>query len=590
MREQKGYSRTIFTKLVIFTIITSILPTTFLCAILFDQIKDMTEREIMESYNQFSYQYLRNIEEKLVQYENSIGFISENTIIVESIENQEEGIYRRGDKISEEVFKSLLLDNQIELRNCMVYSMKEDNPVYGTSAAMMSAAKQETWYQFYEGQIGEWFYYPVYSNKNKTVASLVQNINKINVNELGQEVLGIVKLDVYIDRLFAPANLEKRSFEVVVYDKDHKIWYSSDESKNHQLTDIVEQDIKNLDMNFHGVSKIKDRIIFHSKVNTFDLNVMLIFEKSELTQKRRELAGMLFPIFFIVIGTVTIGAYLFANKFSKRINILVHKFKTAETGNLEITAPIPGDDEITVLDVQFNEMLNQLNKLIQKNYVQELEKKETELKNLQLQINPHFLYNTLETISSISAVQHVFVVCDICQKLGEIFRYSLGKNHGEFVTVEQEIHHVQNYIFIQKLRYGNKFEVFYNIEPGTEKCTILRFILQPIVENAILHGLDPMTGCGTLEITVEKKEDILIIRIEDDGVGMDITKKEELLNYINQQNSKTDDKKSIGVRNVNRRIKLVFGDEYGIKIESDIYSGSSFMITFPLKMEGEDHV
>ncbi|MCA5963452.1 histidine kinase [Blautia sp. RD014234] len=95
-------------------------------------------------------------------------------------------------------------------------------------------------------------------------------------------------------------------------------------------------------------------------------------------------------------------------------------------------------------------MLGKLDALIQKNYIRELENKEAQLKNLQLQINPHFLYNTLETISSMAAVKQVFDICDICQRLGEIFRYNLGKNYGEFVTVAQELGHVQNYIFIIK--------------------------------------------------------------------------------------------------------------------------------------------
>ena len=138
-------------------------------------------------------------------------------------------------------------------------------------------------------------------------------------------------------------------------------------------------------------------------------------------------------------------------------------------------------------------MLGKLDSLIQKNYIRELENKKAQLKNLQLQIIPISFTTRWKPSAPWAAVKQVFDICDICQKLGEIFRYNLGKNYGEFVTVAQELGHVQNYIFIIKKRYGNRFEVFYNISIDTDNAMTLRFILQPIVENAILHGLVKQT-------------------------------------------------------------------------------------------------
>ena len=239
------------------------------------------------------------------------------------------------------------------------------------------------------------------------------------------------------------------------------------------------------------------------------------------------------------------------------------------------------------LDRQFSHMLGKLNALIQKNYIRELENKEAQLKNLQLQINPHFLYNTLETISSMAAVKQVFDICDICQKLGEIFRYNLGKNYGEFVTVAQELGHVQNYIFIIKKRYGNRFEVFYNISPDTDQVMTLRFILQPIIENAILHGLVKQTTTGTLELSVWEEDNCLMIRVEDDGIGMDIQKVEELNRSINVADNLTKTGRNIGIRNVNQRIKLACGERYGITVKSTLHYGSQFDIRLPLIRKGE---
>lgn len=248
---------------------------------------------------------------------------------------------------------------------------------------------------------------------------------------------------------------------------------------------------------------------------------------------------------------------------------------------------ISGTDEIAVLDQQFNRMLGKLDQLIKTSYVQKLENKEAQLKNLQLQINPHFLYNTLETISSIAAVKQVFVVCDICGKLGEIFRYSLGKDYGELVPLEQEMTHIKNYMFIQKIRYGDRLQVFYNIDVDAAHVYIPRFILQPIVENAISHGLSNLTSVGTLEVSAFEKKDRLYIEIEDDGEGMVREKVAEITRFINTAKP-VEGKKNIGIRNVNQRIKLAYGEAYGITIRSAPYQGSRFTIQLPIMRKGEE--
>lgn len=589
MKHHKRYSRTIFKQLLFFSVVTSILPIAIISAILFTKIEGMAEREIMDSYRQLASQYTQTIKKKLFQYEKTLALISNNTLIKEQLEQEEKGIYERGIMISGEVIKSLFLEGQDEFRNCMVYSKKESNAVYGYRVSMNDVAENEGWYDDYNGNNEKWFFYSDGITEMNSIASLVYRIEKLDIETFNLEDLGIVKLDIYINRLFAPADLDQQanSFDVLVYDDYGKLWYSSDLEKGNELPNYLKAaGVEELEED--SIVQLKDQAVFYSSIDQSGLHTVLLFDNGGFTEKKKEVQKLLLPVILILIGIVTTGAYLFARKFSKRINVLVDKFKMVETGNLAITESVQGSDEIAVLDGQFNHMLKKLDELIKKNYVQELEKKEAELKNLQLQINPHFLYNTLETISSIAAVQQIFIVCDICQKLGEIFRYSLGKNHGDFVTVEQEMHHVQNYIFIQKLRYGQKLEVFYHIEPGAEQCMLLRFILQPIVENAIVHGIGTLAGNGTLEITIERQQDVLLIKVEDDGIGMDERQKEELEAYINRPKNKKDHKKSIGVRNVNQRIKLTCGDEYGIKIDSNLHKGSSFLITLPLDGKGEE--
>lgn len=581
--KRKQYS-TVFFQLALFFFVAGILPIVILGMYMYRRVNSLAGQELTHSYELLASQYLGAVQEKVMQYETSLGFIAKNTIINEQLGNGELNTYVRGKMISEEVSQSLILDDRNTIRSCLIYSFLEDTPVYGTRVTMGDVAVREKWYQFWKGEVEEWFFYENPVNTGENLGVLVYPIYHQNLTALKWEQIGIVKLEFYLPRLFAPAREDRNSFRVVVFDDDEHIWYQTEGVDEKEALECLTK-VREMDWNDGIVRKVNGQMVCAQRLEECGLNLQLFFGRDGLEQKRREVNRMILPLILLVTGIDSVGCYIFAGMFSKRVNFLVNKFKRVETGDFSVTEPISGKDELRILDDQFSHMLETINSLIRENYVRELEKKETELKNLQLQINPHFLYNTLETISSIAALRQAFTVCELCGRLGEIFRYSLGKDYGEFVTVEQELHHVENYVYIQKVRYGDKFEVFYHVEPEVRQCLILRFILQPVVENAILHGIAPMTGSGTLEIAVERREETLCVRVEDDGVGMDGMKKAELEDYINSPESGSQERGqgSIGVRNVHRRIRLACGDQYGVAIESEPYRGSSFLITFPLR-------
>lgn len=575
------YSHRIFTQLVVFTLLISLIPTLSITSFLFYKLENMVKTELSNSYLQMTSQYIKNIQEKLTQYQYSLDVIADNTVILEALVDQTESPYIKGEQISSEVTKSLLLDRQKEIRNCMLYSDIDEYPVYGKRASMVKEAGHEEWF-LQERAIKEGGFSYISSAGNVPVLSFVKNIEDVNIHNYEKKQLGFLKLDLYMDLIFRPAataNEGDSSYEVIVSSDDNKILYSSAPGKNFLL---------NAWLGSQDTSEWIDGFtIKQEHLNGCSLNVLLLFDNHQLKAKQQAVRQTVLPIILCVTLLILFWSWLYSRNFSARVGCLVQKFHTAGTGDLNIYGPIAGNDEIAELDRQFSHMLGKLDSLIQKNYIRELENKKAQLKNLQLQINPHFLYNTLETISSMAAVKQVFDICDICQKLGEIFRYNLGKNYGEFVTVAQELGHVQNYIFIIKKRYGNRFEVFYNISVDTDNAMTLRFILQPIVENAILHGLVKQTTTGTLELSVWEEEDSLMIRVEDDGVGMDIQEVEELNRSIHVADNLTKTGLNIGIRNVNQRIKLACGDQYGITIKSTLHYGSQFDIRLPLIRKGE---
>ena len=575
------HPKTIFRQFLVFSLLISLVPIILASTILFKNLENTAEKELNASYKQIGLQYINNIKDKFTRLETGILVVSKNTIISEQLLSKSDSPYIKGESVSEEIFKSLLLEGRNEINNCIVYTKIKDNDIYGRSASTWNVAKKEGWYGYYKNKPGKWFIYPSVVNKNLqiNIASIVYEIYNLDTKSLVQNNIGAVKLDVNLNRMFRLTSRDRgnNSFDVILSDTEGNILYSETAMDKEIQKKILSNDSFNESENL----TIDDFVIYNFKLNNLGLNVLLAFGNKELISKKNQIINIFFPVLFVLIFIVVIVSGIFAKRFSKRVNLLVDKFKSAETGDLSVKKAISGDDEISILDEHFSHMLVKLDKLIKTNYVQELDRKKLELKNLQLQINPHFLYNTLETISSIAAVNKVFIIGDIAGKLGEIFRYSLGKNYGDFVSLNDELKHIENYIFIQKVRYGDKLEVFYDIENGVEDCLIPRFILQPIIENSILHGIAPKATGGTIEINVSLEESKLIIRIEDDGIGMDSNYAEMINNSINSPVTDNEDSTGVGIRNVNQRIKFIYGNEYGLKLKSSVNCGSSCIISFP---------
>ena len=592
MKGKGIHSRSIFVQLLVFSLLASLVPTLLISIFLFYKLDRTAQAEVQDYHDQITSQYMKNIEEKLQQYRNSLEVIANNTVILNTLTDETLNPYDKGELVSKEVNNSLLLEKQSEVRNCMIYSSVQDCKIYGRRASMMQQASREVWYLQERAMKDDCFSYFALKD-SEPILSLVKDIEELDTEHLSRSQLGIIKLDVAMKRLFVPAatdSEENATYDVIVYKnegEDAKILYQTLKENGSEILKKYWSDTAKEETGANSEGLIDTYTVAGQTLEDYGLNLLFLFDNQDSLEKRAEIIETILPLLLLLMIAVTGVIYWYSKDFSSRVELLVKKFRRAETGDLSVSEKISGTDEIAVLDQQFNRMLGKLDQLIKTSYVQKLENKEAQLKNLQLQINPHFLYNTLETISSIAAVKQVFVVCDICGKLGEIFRYSLGKDYGELVPLEQEMTHIKNYMFIQKIRYGDRLQVFYNIDVDAAHVHIPRFILQPIVENAISHGLSNLTSVGTLEVSAFEKKDRLYIEIEDDGEGMVREKVAEITRFINTAKP-VEGKKNIGIRNVNQRIKLAYGEAYGITIRSAPYQGSRFTIQLPIMRKGEE--
>ncbi|WP_105614398.1 sensor histidine kinase [Vallitalea okinawensis] len=293
---------------------------------------------------------------------------------------------------------------------------------------------------------------------------------------------------------------------------------------------------------------------------------------------------------FICIFIAIVISILFSRYIAVRFKALISCMELVENGNFEIGEQgkkLNKEDELSIIFRHFFRMVDRIKALINNNYIQEIEKKEAQLNALQYQINPHFLYNTLEVINAMAKVKECEEIGQVSQTLGDLFRYNMNRTSSDVVALREEIDHIKNYIYLQNIHHNNSIEVFYDFTDKHLDLRIQRFILQPIIENAIKYGFKPRGGYGCIEISGQMEEENFIISIQDDGIGIPIDRLEIINSDIQLEINDSHSSESIGLRNINQRIKLAFGTEYGIKIQSVYEMGTTVDIILPIINGGE---
>lgn len=242
--------------------------------------------------------------------------------------------------------------------------------------------------------------------------------------------------------------------------------------------------------------------------------------------------------------------------------------------------PVAGTREVEELSDSFGHMVHRIQHLMATVREEEVNLRKTELKALQAQINPHFLYNTLDSIAWMCEQGRNTDAVNMVHALARLFRISISKGH-ELIPIRKELEHAESYLQIQKYRYKNQFSYDFKVDETCLDCLCNKITLQPILENAIAHGLDLMVEPGHIDVEVCRDGKDILFRVRDDGIGMD----EEQVQHI--LHSEPGDRTGIGIKNVNDRLRIYFGEGYGLRIESEPDVGSCVEIRMPQVQEGE---
>lgn len=546
-----------------------------------------TNTEIQRAYEQTLERLAENTNTRFANYYDMIEHLCAN-VTIHAAMTDKSSPWVNGAIISREINKYIRFNKNLGLDKCMVYSEVPGCPVYHQNATTREYAMYEYWYDIYINSQRDYFFYTK-PDTDEVIMSLIKPVIATDFsNPYYGKRLGFIKLDIDLQDFF-------NSFLPIEPDTAHTVFILSEENrilyKRHStLYEIDESDL---------LKKIRDGVslyrlpksgsllfLMQKRTACNGIKTVICFKDNTVREKLVSILKATVLMGFTSIILIFVFAYHLSGKIAVRVNTLIAKMKQVEHGDLEIqNTHKKNEDEIGIIEKQFDKMVVRLSQAIEQNYITEIENREASLRLLQLQINPHFLYNTLEAVSAIAMQKQAYIICEITEKLSALFRYAVSKQPGESVTFAEELQHIENYIYIQSVRFPSAFSIRYSIPQMLKNCLMPCFILQPPVENAFNHGLKECKSGGLIEICARAEQSVLHIEIKDNGRGIEPERLQKIKVHLYGKGRGNKIKSyghSIGLKNVHSRIQTAYGKAYGADIESIHGEGTRVILKLPL--------
>lgn len=386
------------------------------------------------------------------------------------------------------------------------------------------------------------------------------------------EHLGVVLIDLsykFIEDYISGLDLGSTGY-AYIFDQNHQILYHPEEKA--LMDEMKASELLELAKEMDG-SLSRNRIVTKKEIPQLQWTLVGISSMEKMDDLKRQMMGMIVWINLLLIVVGIFISWAVSRRLTKPIFELQRAMQDVDKnwGHIQISSR--SSTELKALTEEYNALLDRIKKLTEDIAEKENTKRIFELKALQSQINPHFLYNTLDTILWLAEFGENEKVVEVSKALGEMLRLSLNINQ-DMVSLTQEIAHTKNYLKIQQQRYLDKIEYQISGDKNLQNVEVPKLILQPIVENSIYHGIRPKKGKGLIEIFYYKEKEDLILQVKDNGLGYHPEKKEEHLIKTRLG--------GIGLKNVDQRIKILYGEDYGLTIGNHEEGGT--IVRYRLKM------
>ncbi|MEH7547978.1 MULTISPECIES: cache domain-containing sensor histidine kinase [Bacillaceae] len=581
-------------KLIVLLLLISIVPSIGLSILTGMTVERIIEKQVTENTLQLIGQVNKTLESYANNMQNISYLISFNPDIKRFIEETEDN-QSTGEMDTYEMreFLRSLSTLYPEVAGILVANSSGkyiSNELYSDSNENLTEQK---WYKQAEENKGIFKILGHPSNRN--VKSYVQykddeviSVVRAIIDPDTQKVKGVVLIDLKL-RVIAEATkdarLGKTGYLMVLDEKGENIYSPAKQLINRfPLKWVADGEAGTF---FRKVNGSKSQFIYQKSSFT-NWTTVGVFPSNEAVSEIKEINFYMISFVFIVCLFGLTASYYLSTSMSRPIGQLMSFMHKAETGDLTVRYRGDRKDELGMLGRSFNAMLVQINKLISLTEKQERQKREAELRSLQEHIKPHFLYNTLDTINWMARKHGAEDVANLVGSLSRLFRIGLSKGQ-DIIPLSEEIEHIHSYLQIQKARYKDKLNYTLEVNESIKKVPIPKLILQPIVENAIYHGIKERRGPGQILIKAEEYMGDLIIRIKDDGKGIPKEKLTALQENLEVCFSEAEERMGLGygMRNTQARIRFTCGDQYGLSIDSEEGKGTTVTILLPIESGGQ---
>ncbi len=420
-----------------------------------------------------------------------------------------------------------------------------------------------------------------FSGMNEQVFTIARNYFGIR-NEVGNSVyVGTLYLDIRMKRL-------EQIFRSVKFSGAEKIYIVTDAGKcvYNSIDEEIGMDVKE---ELGKANDKQDNMVLAAETDKYGLRIVVIVDTEVAFSNLRTLQRLMYLILASSMLALVVSSVLFSKRLVKPIHAMMGQMEQVENGNFDIQLPIQSADEIGILSDRFNQMSRALKNYINKYYVAQIRQKEAELTALKSQIYPHFLYNTLEIIRMTAVENYDNKVSEMIEALSVQIHYLIGSAQ-DMVPLEKEIEIIKKYVYLLNCRISCKVQL---ISSGNkaESVMVPKLILQPIVENAYIHGIKPKNGNGSISVETQIEGEDMEISVMDNGIGMDqgaLDKIRELLQGDDPGIKNEYNWQSIGMKNIHDRLKYLYGDKYGIHVTSTQHVGTIVCVRMPV-LRGEQN-
>ena len=413
-----------------------------------------------------------------------------------------------------------------------------------------------------------------FHGRNSQVFTIGRNYFDLT-GEIGkQKYVGTLFIDIDLERLSETTKQIEMSHgeRIYIYDEDGICYYSNDET-------MIGKNLKKEDISFTDSEK---EIVIQTAKNSHNFQVLITMKTEIAYQKLKQMQVTVYVFLFICLIGLMLSTVWFSKQLTNPIRNMMKQMSEIESGNFKVELLVSSRDEIGILSERFNQMSRELENYINQSYVARMKQAEAEMTALKSQIYPHFLYNTLEVIRMTAVEKDELLISKMIEALSEQIHYMIGPMQ-DIVPLEKEVEITKKYIYLLNCRIKGEVNLSVNLQ-GCEMIQVPKLILQPIVENAYIHGIKHKSGVGNIMIGAERLKGSLEIFILDNGVGMDEVTLKKLSVFLEGDEPGIKNKhnwQSIGLKNVHDRIRYLYGKPYGIEITSTSPIGTMVRIVMP---------